>query len=133
LLKIHTQLFSGRQHLLAIQELLKKEVVGIEDLARILGERPFQTPETQNIDRFRGDQRSFGRRVMPPGVWEWIESFRSPGLKSAGVGDEGKGDDGDKDNEGNDNDKGDDGGDDNNGGGLFWEQLPSGSKYPVAT
>lgn len=113
-----------------VQELLKKEVLGIEDLTRILGKRPFTTRELQNIDRFRSDLREFGKRVVPPGIWEWIESFRSPGL--AVVRD--AGDDGDEGNKENDDDRGDNGNDDGeNGGGLFWGRIQPRGKYPVAT
>lgn len=65
-----------------MQELLKKEVIGLEDLDRILGKRPFATRELQNIDKFRGELQQ-GMRALGGGVWEWIASFRGPGLQLA--------------------------------------------------
>lgn len=117
-----------------VQELLKKEVVGIDDLQRILGKRPFVNKEMQNIDRFRGELRGLGEWVSPKGVWEWIESFRSPGLRLAGVGDAG-GDEGDDDGESGDGEDDDDegGGGGGGGGGLWWQGLGTGRRYPVAT
>lgn len=72
-----------------MQELLKKEVIGLDDLDRILGKRPFATRELQNIDKFRGELQQGMRALLPGGgVWEWIASFRGPGMQLAldGVG-----------------------------------------------
>eukprot|EP00892_Ulva_mutabilis_P001410 jgi/Ulvmu1/1126/UM106_0043.1 len=66
------------------QELLKKEVIGLDDLDRILGKRPFATRELQNIDKFRGELQQGMRAWLPGGdVWEWIASFRGPGVSFA--------------------------------------------------
>ena len=35
------------------EELLEREVVSSEDLTRILGPRPFSSPELRNIDKFK--------------------------------------------------------------------------------
>ena len=68
---------------------MKKEVIGLEDLDRILGKRPFATRELQNIDKFRGELQQGMHAWLPGGgVWEWIASFRGPGLSLAlhGIG-----------------------------------------------
>ena len=121
----------------AVQELLRKEVVNLDDLHELLGKRPFESTELRNIDRFRGELQRAASALAPAGVWEWIASFRGPGLRLAGVGGA-DGDEGDGDGEAEGGDKGsddDDEGGSGGGGGLggFWDGLGSGKRYPVAT
>eukprot|EP01026_Neomeris_dumetosa_P057755 TRINITY_DN5334_c0_g1_i6.p2 TRINITY_DN5334_c0_g1~~TRINITY_DN5334_c0_g1_i6.p2 ORF type:complete len:506 (+),score=102.27 TRINITY_DN5334_c0_g1_i6:935-2452(+) len=40
-------------------ELLEKEVVGLDDLERILGERPFQSEEVRNVDVYRSYKEAY--------------------------------------------------------------------------
>jgi hypothetical protein len=114
---------------LCLQELLEKEVVKFDDLNRILGKRPFESSGLSNMDRFRGElTRGLPKWIAPAGVWEWIDSFRGPGLAVAGLGDlkdDGKDDDDDDDDE-----------DDGKGGGgakSTWKGWFRGKRYPVAT
>lgn len=123
-----------------MQTLLRKEVVNLDDLNEVLGRRPFESRELRNIDRFRGELARAAKALAPAGVWEWIASFRSPGLRLAGVGDAAGGDAGDEDGErgsGDDDEDDDDdeGGGGGGGGGLkgFWQGLGTGKRYPVAT
>jgi hypothetical protein len=75
----------GQARCAVVQELLHKEVLGLDDLDRILGKRPYVTHELRNVDRFRGELEKTVRQWLPSGggVWAWIESFRSPGLQIA--------------------------------------------------
>eukprot|EP01025_Chloroclados_australasicus_P061646 TRINITY_DN8104_c0_g1_i4.p1 TRINITY_DN8104_c0_g1~~TRINITY_DN8104_c0_g1_i4.p1 ORF type:complete len:688 (-),score=79.63 TRINITY_DN8104_c0_g1_i4:322-2385(-) len=41
------------------QELIQKEVVGLDDLERILGERPFQSEEVRNVDVYRSYKKAY--------------------------------------------------------------------------
>ena len=127
-----------------MQELLEKEVVGLDDLRRILGPRPFESAELRNINRFRGELDRAAAALKPAGevVWQWIESFRSPGLQLAGAGgtgavDEESGDEGPGDGEDDDDDDSGEGGGGGGGGGGglggFWQGIGTGRKYPVAT
>ena len=129
---IHVRIINSVRTLL--QELLRKEVVNLDDLHELLGKRPFESTELRNIDRFRGELQRAASALAPAGVWEWIASFRGPGLRLAGV----SGADGDGDGDAEDGDKGsddDDEGGSGGGGGMggFWDGLGSGKRYPVAT
>ena len=119
--------------------LLEKEVVGLDDLHTVLGKRPYESRELRNIDRFRGElQRGVGAlKPAAEGVWDWINSFRSPGLQLAGFGDLGgsDGDEGGSDEEEEGGDDDDEGGSGGGGGGPggFWQSWGSGKRFPVAT
>ena len=107
----------------------------MEELRRILGERPFVSNELRNIDRFRG---AAAAALLPAGaaVWDWIKAFRGPGpaLQLAGVGGADSADDESDDDEDDDDEDGGDGsGGGGGGGGGEWLGRVSGRKYPVAT
>jgi hypothetical protein len=70
--------------LCAVQELLKKEVLSLEDLHRILGERPFITTEMRNIDKYR--DAGVEPRVFSPtaSIWKWIQSSQIGGGSKSG-------------------------------------------------
>lgn len=81
-----------------VQELLKKEVLSLEDLHRILGERPFVTTEMRNIDKYR--DAGVEPRVFSPtaSIWQWIQ--KSTTQAGGGGAGEGTASDEDSDDEG---------------------------------
>lgn len=64
------------------QALLRKEVIGLDDLEQLLGKRPFMTTELRNIDRYRNVGDTAAGAVSS--VWAWIDSFRVRGRSVTG-------------------------------------------------
>ncbi|GIL73714.1 hypothetical protein Vretimale_5398 [Volvox reticuliferus] len=70
-------------------ELLRKEVLSLDDVERLLGKRPFMSQELRNIDRFRNGSGASTASDQLPGE-ETVETEAGPG-EEGGAGGAGRG------------------------------------------
>ncbi|GLI61270.1 hypothetical protein VaNZ11_003589, partial [Volvox africanus] len=71
-------------------ELLRKEVLNLDDVERLLGKRPFMCQELRNIDRFRHGSGASKAQELVTGE-KTMETETGPGEEEGGAGGDGSG------------------------------------------